>query len=57
MMRARVFSALLGFALAVAGLYFDNRQLIWASMVVLAAALALRLWSRRKAVPPPGTDD
>lgn len=48
MIRARIFVALLGFLLALAGIYLDNRPLIWASMVVLAAALALRLWSRRR---------
>ena len=48
MNRARLFSALLGFILALAGVATDNRMLTWAAMVALAVALAIRLWSRRK---------
>jgi Flp pilus assembly protein TadB len=46
--RVRVYSATLGFLLAVAGVVLDNRLLVWAAMVVLAVALGLRLWLRRR---------
>lgn len=54
MRRARLFSALLGFTLALAGIVTDNQMLVWAAMVALAVALAIRLWSRRRdaGVPP-----
>ncbi len=52
MNRARLFSALLGFILALAGVATENRLLVWASMVALAVALALRLWTRRREKPP-----
>jgi hypothetical protein len=48
MRRARLFSAVLGFLLALAGVALDNRLLVWAAMVVLAVALGLRLWVRRQ---------
>lgn len=54
MRRARLFSAVLGFVLALTGVVLDNRLLVWAAMVVLAVALALRLWLRRRE-PPPST--
>jgi hypothetical protein len=56
MNRARIFSALVGFTLAVAGLVTENRMLVWAAMVALAAALAIRFWSRRSGggSPPAG---
>lgn len=47
-----MFSAVLGFTLAVAGVVLDNRLLVWAAMVVLAVALALRLWLRQREPPP-----
>lgn len=53
MIRLRIFVAFLGFLLALAGIYLDNRPLIWASMVVLSATLALRYWSRRKEAQRP----
>jgi membrane glycosyltransferase len=53
MNRVRLFSALLGFLLAVAGIAVDNRLLVWAAMVVLAVALALRLRARKRGFPSP----
>jgi hypothetical protein len=53
MNRVRLFSALLGFLLAVAGIALENRLLVWAAMVVLAVALALRLRARKQALPSP----
>lgn len=47
MRRLKLFLALLGFLLAAAGVALDNQPLVWAAMVVLAVALALRLWLRR----------
>jgi Flp pilus assembly protein TadB len=52
MRRARLFSAVLGFLLALAGVVLDNRLLVWSAMAVLAVALGLRLWLRRR-VPRP----
>lgn len=52
MIRLRIFVALLGFLLALAGIYLDSRPLIWTSMVVLSVTLALRYWSRRGEKPP-----
>ena len=49
MRRARLFLALLGFLLAAAGIVLENKPLTWAAMAVLAVALVLRLWLRRKA--------
>ena len=46
---ARLFLAVLGFLLAGAGVALDNRYLVWAAMAVLAAALAVRLYLRRRA--------
>jgi hypothetical protein len=46
MRRARLFSALLGFLLALVGVVLENRPLVWAAMVALAVALALRLRDR-----------
>lgn len=46
MIKARIFVALLGFLLALGGIYFDNRQLIWAAMAVLGVTLALRYRTR-----------
>lgn len=57
MIRARLFSAVLGFILAVLGVARDDRRLIWAAMVALAVALALRLISRhRDRTTPPASD-
>lgn len=53
MNKVRIFSSLLGFLLALAGIALDNRPLVWAAMVVLAVALALRLHARRQQSPPP----
>ena len=53
MNRVRVFSALLGFLLALAGIALENRMLVWAAMVVLAVALALRLRARKQQSSPP----
>lgn len=44
----RLYAAVLGFLLAGAGVALDNRYLVWAAMVVLAVALALRLYLRRR---------
>jgi hypothetical protein len=52
MRRARLFSAILGFLLALAGIVLDNRLLVWSAMVVLAVALAMRLWLRRREARP-----
>ena len=52
MRRAKLFLALLGFLLAVAGVALGNKPLVWAAMAVLAAALIVRLWHWRKAAPP-----
>ena len=52
MRRARLFSAILGFLLALAGVVLNNRLLVWSAMAVLAVALALRLWLRRRGVRP-----
>ncbi len=43
-----VYSAVLGFLLAGAGVALDNRPLVWAAMVLLGAALAIRLVLRRR---------
>ena len=48
MIRAKLFLAVLGFCLAAAGVALDNRLLVWAAMVVLATAMALRLWLNRR---------
>lgn len=48
MNRARLFSAVLGFILALAGIVLENRMLVWAAIVVLAVALGLRLLARRR---------
>ncbi len=48
MRRLKIFSAVLGFLLATAGVALENRLLVWAAMVVLAVALGLRLWLRRQ---------
>ncbi|MBP6668970.1 MAG: hypothetical protein KA180_05945 [Gemmatimonadales bacterium] len=44
----RLFFAVLGFLLAGAGVALDSRYLVWAAMAVLAGALALRLYLRRR---------
>lgn len=49
MNRARLFSVVLGFLLAVLGIARDDRRLINAAIVVLAVGLAIRLWSRIQA--------
>jgi hypothetical protein len=48
MKRLKLFLALLGFLLAAAGIARDSQPLVWTAMVVLAVALGLRLWLRRK---------
>lgn len=53
MSRVRIFSVVLGFILALAGIVLDNRPLIWAAMVVLSVTLALRYWSRGREVQRP----
>jgi Flp pilus assembly protein TadB len=58
MRRAKLFLALLGFLLAAVGVALENQPLVWVAMAVLAAALMLRLWLRRKAdSQPPASDD
>ena len=49
MRRVKVFLALLGFLLAAVGVALENKPLIWAAMAVLAVALILRFWLKRKA--------
>jgi len=49
MQRAKLFLALLGFLLAAAGVALENKPLVWAAMAVLAVALILRFWLKRKA--------
>ncbi len=49
MIRLKLFLAVLGFCLALAGVVLDNRPLVWAAMAVLAAALAIRLYLGRVA--------
>jgi len=53
MNKVRIFSSLVGFLLALAGIALDNRPLVWAALVVLAVALALRLHARRRQSRPP----
>ncbi|HEY7683956.1 MAG TPA: hypothetical protein VH879_15015 [Gemmatimonadales bacterium] len=48
MRRLKLFLAVLGFTLALAGIALDQRPVVWAAIIVLAAALALRLWERRR---------
>jgi hypothetical protein len=48
MTRVRIFSVVLGMCLALAGVLLDNRLLVWAAMVVLATALGLRWWQKRR---------
>lgn len=48
MRRLKLFLAVLGFVLAAAGIGLDSQPLVWAAMIVLAAALALRFWLRRQ---------
>jgi len=55
MRRARLFSAVLGFLLALGGVVLENRLLVWAAMVSLAVALALRLRDRGRR-PDSGPD-
>lgn len=47
MRRFKLYFALLGFLLTVAGLYLDNRAIIWTAIVSLAVALGIRFWERR----------
>jgi Zn-dependent protease with chaperone function len=46
--RLKLYLAVLGFTLAGAGVGLDNRALVWAAISVLAVALALRWWGRRR---------
>ena len=48
MRRLRLFFALTGVSLAVAGVALDNRPLVWVSMCLLAVALGIRLWLKRQ---------
>jgi Flp pilus assembly protein TadB len=48
MSRLKLFLALLGFLLAAAGIARDSQPLVWVAMAVLAGALGLRLWRRRR---------
>lgn len=48
MTRLKVFLSTLGFLLAAAGVALDQRPLVWSAMVILACALAFRLWARRR---------
>jgi hypothetical protein len=52
MTRFKLFLAILGFGLAVAGVALEVRLLVWAALIVLAAALAVRLWERRRSTFP-----
>jgi len=54
MRRLKLFFALTGLSLAVAGVATDNRPLVWVAMVLLAVALGIRLWLRRR--PSEGAD-
>lgn len=46
--RVKVALAVVGFCLAVGGVLLDYPPLVWAAMASLGAALALRLYLRRK---------
>lgn len=48
MRRLKLFLAVLGFVLAAVGIGLDSQPLVWAAMGVLAVALALRFWLRRR---------
>ena len=48
MRRLKLFFALTGLSLTVAGMALDNRPLVWVAMSLLAVALGIRLWSNRK---------
>ena len=56
MRRLKLFLAVLGFALAAAGMALDRRSLVWGAMAGLAGALAIRLWERRKHGTPAADD-
>lgn len=56
MNRARIFSVVLGFVLAVLGIARDDRRLINAAIIVLAVGLAIRLWGRHQARQAPPSD-
>lgn len=43
--RARLATALLGSALAVAGIALEHRGVVWAAIAVLAIAFLLRWWT------------
>lgn len=51
MQRVKLFLAILGFLLAAAGVALENRPLVWTAMALLAVALILRFWLKRKATP------
>jgi hypothetical protein len=51
--RAKLYFALVGFILAVAGVSLDNRPLVWTATAALAVALGLRLWLKRAEASPP----
>jgi Flp pilus assembly protein TadB len=48
MRRLKLFLAILGFSLAAGGIALNNQPLVWAAMGVLAAALGIRFWLRRR---------
>lgn len=57
MRRLKLFLAILGFLLAALGVALDHRLLVWLAMSVLAAALAIRFWERRRGHSPAGEAD
>lgn len=57
MRRLKLFLSVLGFLLAAVGVALDRRVLVWAALALLAAALAIRLWERRRVSHPAGASD
>jgi hypothetical protein len=50
--RLKLFLSILGFLLAAVGVALDRRVLVSAALAALAAALAIRLWERRRMSHP-----
>ena len=48
MRRFKLVLAVTGFSLAAVGVALDLRIMVWAAMIVLTGALAIRLWGRRR---------
>lgn len=48
MRRVKLVLAVTGFSLAAVGVALDLRIMVWAAMIVLTGALAVRLWERRR---------